>query len=664
VKHKTDRGKQKTPAAAWHAFVEAEGKTGSKLGEILKESVFVDYVDGILKLYFSDKTLGKKARGQIEKLKKKLPPELLPCNKLDCLEDLIPTTRRPPPASDTQKPKSLKVEEVNNPLQALNLEPFGRGRKEEELPQPILEKAAEAEQTCQPIYDQLKQRTELLVGPAGITFTVAFQWRLRVGGTRGFRELLLPAFHPVFGIPYIPASTLKGATLAWARTHKVAEDNILNDLFGILDGRVAKAAKVEFLDAFPTQPCLSVDVATPQWHWKNDQVEYKPEPHPLLSLKQPKILIGLRPATMGTADDVQKVKTWLEEALKTGIGSRISSGYGRALGQTPQFLHSQSYNFELWTQGMYGSNPKQSEFRATAIRGLLRYWFRAVALSFYSPTVCQTLEDQIFGKLSQWGQLSLSALCSPPTRTAPDLYEGKIILEARDKKVLHLAGMLLKLSAHLGGVGRGSRRPLHIVNSWLRGCHWSIDDAGMPLGYEVEVWQRFFKQLRQAFEAVQRPLGSYTCDPGQRKPRKQDVLDRHAQVWLVQSRDQLHPDQVEDWKLSGDNPDVRGAALNLLYGDDHFKGESKDKNGQTSGNVNVGGALGTPSFVWIKSIFPDNASPYQVVTIFGISVDQKARLHFAKTLNQLKQQGRAKLVFGAMPAQGSNQRPQPPVRKR
>ncbi|WP_200892607.1 RAMP superfamily CRISPR-associated protein [Aliterella atlantica] len=28
---------------------------------------------------------------------------------------------------------------------------------------------------------------------------------------RGFRELLLPVFYPVYGVPYIPSSSLKGA---------------------------------------------------------------------------------------------------------------------------------------------------------------------------------------------------------------------------------------------------------------------------------------------------------------------------------------------------------------------------------------------------------------------------------------------------------------------
>ncbi|MFN7501487.1 MAG: hypothetical protein ACK5QV_11750, partial [Dolichospermum sp.] len=75
-------------------------------------------------------------------------------------------------------------------------------------------------------------------------------------------------------------------------------------------------------------------------------------------------------------------------------------------------------------------------------------------------------------------------------------------------------------------------------------------------------------------------------------------------------------------------------ALDLLYSNNRFKGQSQEQ-----GNANVGGALETPSFVWIKSIFTDSL-PYQVITIFG--GDYQDRKEFAK---ELKNQG-AILVFG------------------
>lgn len=634
----------KSNAEIWQEFIQSELKTGSKIGKTFEKAGFGDYKNKSLQLYFADETLSKAAKGLIEPLKKKLPRQFLPCDKIEFITDKIPTASAPSGAK-----KLVSSAKFGNPLQALNLTEFGINPRGEELTQPVLKEAVKAEATCDRIYAKLKQRTLDLVGSEGITISVSFNWRVRVGGTRGFRELLLPVFHPVFGIPYIPASSLKGAALAWARQSSDAKQ--IQELLGTLENNVAKAAKVEFLDAFPTKHCLSVDVATPQWHWQNNQVAYKPEPHPLLSMKQPELLIGLLPTARGNNDDVKIVKNWLENALKSGgIGCRVSSGYGRALGQQSLFSHNQSYNFELWTQGMYGSEPPSkengwqgdAEFRPTAMRGILRYWFRAVALGLYDAETCQTLEETLFGKLGQQGKISistivnLSTIVNPDSNQNPYFYAGRIYLEAKEQKYLDLISKLLVLASHLGGVGRGSRRPLHLLNGRMRGCHWFVAGQDLPLEYDTRKWETFFTQLKTVFQAVKTPIGSHTGDPGRHKARQQDVLDKNAQIWLLKSSGQIEPEKVKNWQTEGDSDAVRGSALNLLYSSDRFKGQNQEG----EGNPNVGGALETPSFVWIKSVFPANQSPYQVVTIFGVNHPERQKFSEA-----LKKQG-AILVFG------------------
>ncbi|NJL21660.1 MAG: hypothetical protein HC895_13890 [Leptolyngbyaceae cyanobacterium SM1_3_5] len=462
-----------------------------------------------------------------------------------------------------------------NPLQAMNHTEFGEGKNDEKLVQPILVKAVEAERQCQSIYQQLSRRTELLSGGAEQTLRVSFNWRLRVGGTRGFDERLLPAFHPVFGVPYVPASTLKGAARAWARRQNATD---IETILGVLDGKIAKAAKVEFLDAFPTSNCLDVDVATPQWHWDSQgnqsQVSYQPTPFPMLSLKQPTLIIGLRPTKPEYAKYVPIVRDWLENALKCGIGSRVSGGYGRALGQLATLPKSRSYPFELWTQGMYGSEPPtpqnqytgKPEFRPTAVRGILRYWFRSIALSLYAPAACQTLEDQIFGALGQQGKVNVSVLLNDTARSsAPFDYTGRIHLEAVNSAHLTLMSELLILASHLGGVGRGSRRPLHqldidLAKPIMRGCNWSVDVEGFPLSCDADQWRSFIQRLRAAFTAIQPTTQTYLSSPGGLKnERKQDVLDANAQIWLLRSPNLVQPKSNMNWS----DPKLRGAALNF-----------------------------------------------------------------------------------------------------
>lgn len=197
-------------------------------------------------------------------------------------------------------------------------------------------------------------------------------------------------------------------------------------------------------------------------------------------------------------------------------------------------------------------------------------------------------------------------------------------------------------------MGRGSRRPLHLLNGRMRGCHWVVDGADLPLDYDDKKWQAFFQNLKAAFQAVQTSAATHTGDPGKPRQRQQDVLDSNAQVWLLKSAGQVPSEKVNNWQTEGDRANVRGAALNLLYSSDRFKGENQ----QRQGNPNVGGSLETPSFVWIKSIFPASNSPYQAVTIFGINHPE--RKAFA---DALKQQG-AILVFGQNSTDRQPQRPQ------
>ncbi len=638
----------------WRNFIATEQKANSKLGKLFAPATFGGYDNGILTLYFADEALSKQAKGQIQPLQNKLKIQL-PCERIDFRIGIGASSAQT--VKNTAPKTHISPRNMGNPLQALKCSELGK------FTQPVLQAAVDAD-NCRTLYDKLKQRTISLAGGEKNTIAVTFNWRVRVGGTRGFCELLLPAFHPVFGIPYIPASSLKGAARNWAKNN-VSDKSEIYELLGMLDGKKAKAAKIEFLDAFPTTPCLSVDVATPQWHRRETNIVYKPEPHPLLSLERPQFVIGLRPTKPEYSDKVDQVKTWLQNALNTGgIGSRVSGGYGRTLSQEACFSHSKSFDFELWTQGMYGSNPPTkengsqgtTEFRPTAIRGILRYWFRAVSLGLYDSQTSLILEELLFGKLGQQGTISITTRVNEPTRRDPYFYNGKIILEAKEKLHLQLIECCLFLASHLGGVGRGSRRPLHRLNGRMRGCHWLVEADNYPLPYDVQQWKLFFQSITAAFEKVQSATGSYTSSPGDSRQRRQDVLDKNSQVWLLKTTDFVPPNKVKNWQTEGDSLKVKGGALNLLYENPKFKGLSND-----TGNANVGGKLETPSFVWIKSIFPAKGDSYQVVTIFG--ADHPDRLQFAKALQQ---QG-AVLVYGAMPSAGqtpSQNTPRPTPRRR
>ncbi|QLE57414.1 RAMP superfamily CRISPR-associated protein [Nostoc sp. TCL26-01] len=560
--------------------------------QIIKDSSLVAVDNTSITLLFPDEEQQKKAKANIQKILNILP-DMLKRQRVNCLVQTSGVTK------------------IMNPLQELK-----HTLSDDESGKTILKAAIDADSTCEELYKYLADKTSRL---ANEILDVSFPWRLRVGGMRGFKELLLPALHPVYGIPYVPASSLKGAVKAWAK-----DEAELDRLLGTLDNGIGC---VQIFDAFPTAPCLNMDITNPQWHG-NQNLQYQPVPHHFISMQQPHLRIGLAKTKRGSLQDVQTVKQWLIEALKVGIGSRVSAGYGRSEFCT-SLPHASQHQFQLWTQGIHGADTNNSEFRPVALRGVLRYWFRAVALGIYSLRECKKLEDTFFGTIepkSHRGSISINVELNKKVteKNRPDEYHGTILLEAKSASHLKLIQKLLQLTSHISGIGKGSRRPLHWNHPRFRGCYWEI--SGMQLPYNQEDWQRLLQDLREYFISIQSPQDSPAVgDPGSVRNRYQDVLNQKAAIYLVRSPALKHPKDVRNWLQEGNKPHVHGTALETLYNSGY-----KGVNRQGDGNAEVGGNLGTPSFVIIKSNFPLPNQGYQTVTIFGL--DNKKRAAFIRTL--------------------------------
>lgn len=645
-------GRNQIPQQMWLAFLEKLQRDKSSLYELLKDSKLknsqINAQEDLI-VYVSTEEVQNQAKRTVNNVKSKIATFaptwqykklLFEVSTLDQAEPVNTEQIRPRNLSQHSSPAATLVQRrLCSPLQKLSQTPF-------EHYQFALEQAVEAEKSCDRLYQQLTAKTNLI---ATEVLTVEFPWRVRVGGTRGFEEILLPVLHPVYGVPYVPASSIKGAVRAWARQNKQSE---IDRLLGKLDEGIGC---VQFLDAFPTEPCLSVDMANPHWHWDNNLgIKYKPEPHPLLSMEQPKLAIGLAlTSRSNNSNDVQIVKEWLKQTLAaSGIGSRVSSGYGRTAQIPRSSINSvliNSYKFDLWTAGMYGAIPPSQqngytgipEFRPTAVRGMLRYWFRAVALGLYAPTECKTLEAELFGAIepsTTVGRIRITVDWEEQQtgdRDRPFHYSGIIYLEAQKQNQLTLIEKILQLSSHLGGIGRGSRRPLHWNHPYpgLRGCYWQLDANQLPC--QQEDWQNFMQEVIIAFLAVKSVTKNpATCPPGKPGDRNQDVLNAQSRIYLVPCSDLLHPRLVQDWSTQGVEVEVRGKSLKLLY-QPQYKGVNK----QNQGNPNVGGRIAqrrnnestsTPSYVAIQSNFPKDKMAYQAVTIFG--VDCSDRVAFANAL--------------------------------
>ncbi|AMW30294.1 MULTISPECIES: RAMP superfamily CRISPR-associated protein [Limnospira] len=606
----------------WQGVLETLKKNKNPLYDLYKDAS-PEVTDKII-FYFQEEEAQQKAQKKWPKLQKHLPPHWQ-SKRIACVVGNAPSHTLPG-LSNGKKPRGMQ-KTGSSPLQALNHEPL------DDRITPALQKAIDAEKKCAALYKSLTEKTQLL---ATATVEVSFLWRLRVGGLRGFRELLLPALHPIYGVPYIPASSLKGVIRAYGRQNLPQGE--VERLLGTLEGGIGR---VQILDAFPTQPCLDLDITTPQWNWQDDRIVYQPAPHVMLSMLKPTLTIGLAPTARGTPEDVAVVREWVKPALTGGLGARVSSGYGCTTVKSA-LPHSCKHDFQLWTEGMYGATPPtrengrrgKPEFRPTAIRGVLRYWFRVLGLSLYPLAQCREVEAQLFGTIApqtRQGSCTIAVdwLEEVGSRTYPDFYEGEIVLASQNATHLRLLEYLLYLATHLGGVGHGSRRPLHWNHPYpgLRGCYWAVESLQLPC--DQEDWRRFFEEIGERLRAVASPQGKpETHSPGKGRHRYQDVLDQQACVFLVPNRGLRHPEQVKDWSVEGCGVDVRGEALDWLYSSG-FKG----RNRQGGGNAYVGGDLEIPSFVVIKSNFPEGKIPYQAVTIFGAK--QSDRAAFARSLSQV-----------------------------
>ena len=186
-------------------------------------------------------------------------------------------------------------------------------------------------------------------------FKASPDWRMIIGlGGETILETDL-TLHHLYGIPYIPASALKGLTRGYVAGEKeeffVPEDNAAKQLAPSKEvksdhkeikrifGEQEQAGTVIFFDAIPLDGNfkLVLDIMNPHYpdyYGKghapsNDQ---SPNPITFLTVTSTIFIFALAPRNPNNEQhkaDVKKVKEWLQEALqKYGIGGKTSAGYG------------------------------------------------------------------------------------------------------------------------------------------------------------------------------------------------------------------------------------------------------------------------------------------------------------------------------------------------
>ncbi len=290
---------------------------------------------------------------------------------------------------------------------------------------------------------------------------------------------------------YVPAASIRGIVRAWVSQHPELVPR-MKELLGYQDGSKIIAGKIEFLDAFPIEATkLTLDIVNPQ---QDFQVFHTGSASPLSLYtlgdghKKVEIKVAIRGCRGASAEDVDIAWEWVQQALIThGVGSRTASGYGALIASTgdrpkPELSKlkegytSKTLGFTLYSQGCGGINPKVSdELRPTHWRGWLRSWALRFLLGVMSRDNAELTANELFGSLSQKGLVRLQVRIHKPdlSQGRPIFYKwrGTLGLTAPEDILNEIILPIIKIAVRVGGVGKGWRRPLHIVNGWSRGCH-------------------------------------------------------------------------------------------------------------------------------------------------------------------------------------------------
>jgi CRISPR type III-B/RAMP module RAMP protein Cmr6 len=206
---------------------------------------------------------------------------------------------------------------------------------------------------------------------------LAANWRIAVGlGNESVYENGF-TFHPTYGIPYLPGTSLKGMTRHWAVANG-KDKKLIEQIFGNENRPDIKTkdicqGRIIFFDAYPIelkrsmlQPDIMNNHYPDYYEGKKPPADWlSPRPIFFLTMKDVefRFLLGViqRPASKEEELDshtlINTAKEWLENALfESGIGAKTAVGYGRM--RQPATISTQAGQSETPVQCSAASEVK------------------------------------------------------------------------------------------------------------------------------------------------------------------------------------------------------------------------------------------------------------------------------------------------------------------
>ena len=435
------------------------------------------------------------------------------------------------------------------------------------------------------------------------TRTYTLTWRFVTNG--GQDDGIIRPVIGARGWPFYPGSSMKGLfrkACDTAQAIKYCGDDSAQSP-GIL----------RFHGGYPTTTAWTknlVDIIHPQ---QDRQVKKDDTPHPAIqiSLHQPELQFGISSSVSDEATDWETVWQIWGKAIASGIGCRVSAGYGQPEGVTGDLL----YRVELQGQGQAPKliDNNEGEFRPNVFRAAVRGHALRIFGGLTTADSAEKLVEQLFGGISGGGGtvglLSMafdttglelgthgSGSYEQPTYDVKGTLRWLLtqpIEETQRKALTLLIESFTRFSMLFGGFGKSWRRADHRLfypdyyeqgSKWLIGCHWQWS------GSRALVRENRVRRLPQVSELIENVR---TAATDWMRLQEIAVQPNLRADW----REAWHPDTVQVWgRLAEDGEDSE--AIGWLHGPYQRANRSLRTSEQTIKQTSVTGSLGKIGRLW------------------------------------------------------------------
>ncbi|NER01383.1 MAG: hypothetical protein F6K17_01445 [Okeania sp. SIO3C4] len=346
----------------------------------------------------------------------------------------------------------------------------------------------------QPFY----QHQEAKLGLDGLVYRIKIEFPFRVFTNCGQDSILRPTIGKN-GIPFIPGSSIKGL-FKRLQNHPAVSEATINKYCGTADepgilrfhgaypvGDWAGTRTVELNNGYEETRYGMVDVVHPQQE-RQVQHEGSPQANATISFDRPTFIFELSCVKPLPENEWKQIGVYLEQALKSGLGGKTSTGYG--------LYDAPKGKYPLWVQLKgKGVSPLlrsgEPEFRPNLFKATLRgHVSRLLGGISDDRKVIEGKVNRLFGYTDKPGDVQLywqSKSGFPKHDTFGNektpVYEikGELSLDA-PKKDLAFLQKVLEFTVVMAGFGKSWRRVWHRdffpkYKTRAIGCHWQWLDS-------------------------------------------------------------------------------------------------------------------------------------------------------------------------------------------